>query len=43
MGDGGVVQPVRAHDWQTRREIRGEHARKRSSRQGTHVTSHPGK
>lgn len=42
MGDGGVFQSVRAHDWETRCEIRGQYAWERSSWQRTHVASHSG-
>ena len=35
MGDGGLLLPVRAHDREAEREVRGKHARQRGCRQGT--------
>lgn len=38
MGDGGICVSLRAHDWQTRRQVRCKHARQRGSRPGTHAS-----
>ena len=41
MGDGGLLLPLRAHDRQAQREVRGEHARQRGCRQRADASSHP--
>ena len=41
VGDGGLLLPVRAHDREAEREVRGKHARQRGCRQGADASSHP--